>query len=78
MGNLPPAMPPPPPCMQCRTKGDNFLTCDQELSGDNVLSVAYAPAQGRLWVAWESGAGPTWRPAACSDYVEVDLKGKWW
>mmetsp|Transcript_45809 Transcript_45809/g.108090 ORF Transcript_45809/g.108090 Transcript_45809/m.108090 type:complete len:177 (+) Transcript_45809:3-533(+) len=66
------------------TKGRNFLTCDQELSGDNVMSIAYLPGPrgqnnnatslGSFYVAWESGASDTWRPAACSPYVRFDLE----
>ena len=61
------------------TKGDNFLTCDQPLTGDNVLSVLYAPAAKYFYVAWESGGVGSvdqWRPAACSPYVKIDLT-KW-
>lgn len=62
------------------TKGENFLTCNQQFTGDNVLSVAYAPGDrtdgnkaGRFFAAWESGAGASWRPAACSPFVRIDL-----
>ena len=62
------------------TKGENFLTCDQHFDGDNVLSIAYAPGErsngekfGHLFAAWESGAGPSWRPAACSPFVRIDF-----
>merc|ERR1712072_124661 len=60
-------------------KGENYYTCDQELNGDNTLSVSYAPGKrpnhpaGYLYVAWESGSGSTWRPAACSPYVYIDF-----
>jgi hypothetical protein len=55
-------------------KGDNYFSCDQ-LAGDNVMSIAYAPAVGggHFWVAFESGAGKTWRPASCSPYIRFDL-----
>jgi hypothetical protein len=72
-------------------KGDNYLTCDQELTGDNCLSVAYAPGPrggsgdgvakggkdvGHMFVAWENGGGPSWQPAGCSAYVKFDI-GRW-
>jgi hypothetical protein len=64
------------------TKGPNYLTCDQKLNGDNVLSVSYAPgprvkggsATGHFYAAWESGSGDNWRPAACSPYLRFDMK----
>jgi hypothetical protein len=61
-------------------KGPDFLTCAQPLYkyGDNVMSIAYAPAAQRMHVAWESGRGEAaWRPAACSPYVTVDLTKFW-
>jgi hypothetical protein len=83
----PPSLIPPPLYHHARQivatlgiKGDdgNFLTCAQPFTGDNVMSIAYQPAAGVLYVAWESGSGPTWAPACCSDYVRVALKGTWW
>lgn len=58
-------------------KGDNYLTCDQVLDGDNILSVAYVPGDGRAFVAWEVGTGSSWRPAACQPYLHIDLN-QWW
>ena len=40
----------------------------------NVLSVAYDPAALTAYVAWESGTGEDWVPAACNTYVAIDLK----
>ena len=58
------------------TKGANFFTCDQTLDGSNVMSIAYVPSvgAGHLYIAWETGSGATWLPAACSPYVLIDLK----
>jgi hypothetical protein len=44
-------------------KGDNYFSCDQ-LAGDNVMSISYAPAVGggHFYVAFESGSGKNWRP----------------
>lgn len=63
-------------------KGDNYFTCDQELAGDNTLSVTYAPGNrtavgesseyGYLYVAWESGS-VSWKPASCSTYIRIDM-----
>ena len=58
-------------------KGDDFFTCDQALSGDNVLSVVYVPGEKRCFVAWELGSGSQWRPAACAPYVAVNLTRFW-
>ena len=55
------------------TKGNNFLTCDQVLNGDNVLSVAYVPGEARFFVAWEDGSGSAWRPAACAPYLAFNI-----
>jgi len=62
------------------TKGENYNTCEQTLNGDNVMSIAYAPGQrlqnadkGHFFIAWETGSGTSWRPAACSPYLRVDL-----
>jgi hypothetical protein len=55
------------------TKGPNYYTCDQVLDGSNVLSVVYVPGERRFFVAWESGRGDTWRPAACSPYVSLNI-----
>ena len=62
-------------------KGVNYLTCDQDLDGDNIMSIAYAPGPrdgtttgvGHLYIAWESYSGAAWRPAACSPYVPIDF-----
>lgn len=64
-------------------KGVDFFSCNQDFRGDNVMSIAYAPgprasqqagSQGHFYIAWESGSGASWRPAACSPYVRIDLK----
>lgn len=56
------------------TKGNSHFTCDQDLSnGDNVLSVAYVPGDGKFFVAWEDRSGSAWRPAACAPYVTVNI-----
>ena len=41
--------------------------------GDNVISVVYAPAEGVMWPAWESGTAEQWMPAACNAYVQFDM-----
>jgi hypothetical protein len=62
-------------------KGENFLTCNQPLRGDNIMSIAYRPGAQRMYVAWErgsgTGAGGQWRPAACAPYVRLDMQ-RWW
>eukprot|EP01090_Pellita_catalonica_P001670 TRINITY_DN11432_c0_g1_i1.p1 TRINITY_DN11432_c0_g1~~TRINITY_DN11432_c0_g1_i1.p1 ORF type:complete len:519 (+),score=87.78 TRINITY_DN11432_c0_g1_i1:144-1559(+) len=61
-------------------KGVNYFTCAQDLQGDNVMSIAYAPGPrgkesplGHMYIAWEAGSGSEWRPAACAPYIRVDL-----
>jgi len=64
------------------TKGPNYMTCDvNTFTGDNVMSIAYAPGQrdgskGHFYIAWEqSGAKKeNWRPAACSPYIKIDME----
>lgn len=64
--------------------GDDWTVCDptQFKDGDNVMSIAYAPGprpgspEGYFFIAWESGGVHTnapWRPAACSQYVRIDM-----
>eukprot|EP00462_Mataza_sp_D1_P011077 CAMPEP_0175152558 /NCGR_PEP_ID=MMETSP0087-20121206/19184_1 /TAXON_ID=136419 /ORGANISM="Unknown Unknown, Strain D1" /LENGTH=525 /DNA_ID=CAMNT_0016439011 /DNA_START=17 /DNA_END=1594 /DNA_ORIENTATION=+ len=64
--------------------GPNPFVCDasQFSDGENVMSIVYAPglrkevvdgSQGYFFVAWESGSGSAWRPAACSRYVRFAL-----
>lgn len=63
------------------TKGDDYFSCDYtKFSGDNVMSISYAPGQrdssaGHFYIAWEQG-GDNWRPAACNPYVRIDFD-KW-
>lgn len=43
--------------------------------GANILSATFYPKDLTAYVAWESGTGvDAWTPAACSTYVEVNLK----
>jgi len=65
------------------TKGVDYFTCDQDFGhADNIMSIAYAPgprtpnapsSAGHMYIAWESGGGSSWRPAACSPYMMFDL-----
>jgi hypothetical protein len=43
------------------------------MSGD-IISIAYAPTDLTLAVAYESGSGPTWRPASYNTYYVFNLK----
>jgi len=56
------------------TKGKNFFSCDPSnfAKGENVMSIAYAPSDKRLYIAWEQG-GTQWRPAACNPFVLIDF-----
>jgi hypothetical protein len=58
------------------TKGADYFTCLPHGEGDNVMSIAYAPrvGGGHFYIAWESGSGASWQPAACSPYVRFDLQ----
>lgn len=58
-------------------KGEHPYVCRNNTDGSNILSVAFVPAQGVFYVAWEDGYLSTWRPAACNTYVRVDLKRFW-
>jgi len=42
--------------------------------GANILSATFYPKELTAYIAWESGTGETWTPAACSTYIEVNLK----
>lgn len=63
--------------------GDDWTVCDESQfgSGDNVMSISYAPGkrsanctgEGYFTMAWESGSGDNWRPAACSTFLEFRL-----
>eukprot|EP00050_Salpingoeca_kvevrii_P017702 m.67473 g.67473 ORF g.67473 m.67473 type:complete len:503 (-) comp7682_c0_seq2:947-2455(-) len=55
-------------------KGKHAHTCENNTDGSNVLSVAFAPTDMTVAVAWESNTGDTWRPACCSTYVQFDMK----
>ncbi len=44
------------------------------MSGD-IISIAYAPTDLDIAVAYESGSGPTWRPASSNTYYVFSLKG---
>lgn len=59
-------------------KSANYFSCDGPFTGDNVLSIAYAPQDGAgyAYVAFESASGHAWRPAACSPFVKFEL-AKW-
>ena len=55
-------------------KGPDYTQCLAPYEGgNNVLSVAFAPAAQTLYAAWEDGANTTWTPAACSPYVALDF-----
>jgi hypothetical protein len=56
------------------SKGSNFYECVTPFDGgSNILSVAYDPSNLLAYAAWESGAGDSWAPAACSTYLALDL-----
>lgn len=55
-------------------KGTDAYQCQDNTGGSNVLSVAFAPSDLVLAAAWERDSGAAWRPAACSDYLTIDLK----
>lgn len=55
--------------------GQDWTSCDGDYDkGTNVLSVAFDPANLELYAAWESGPKDDWAPAACSDYIHLDMK----
>ena len=58
---------------------ENSTCASYDGSNENILSAAAAPAVGAgvLVVAFENGSGDDWRPAACSDYVQVN-RAEWW
>lgn len=62
-------------------KGPDFLSCDpsQFAEGSHILSVVYLPevGSGHAYASWEDGHLQSWRPAACSTYVHLDL-ASWW
>ena len=44
-------------------------------NGWNILSATFHPKDLTAYVAWETGSGDDeWVPAACNDYIAVDLK----
>lgn len=55
-------------------KGKHAYQCENNTDGSNILSVAFAPTDGVVAVAWESGAKDGWRPACCSTYLQLDMK----
>lgn len=61
------------------TKGPDYFSCDpSNFSGDNVMSITYAPGprpsnpHGHVYISWEQ-SGQAWRPAACNPYVLIDF-----
>eukprot|EP00051_Salpingoeca_urceolata_P032044 m.14029 g.14029 ORF g.14029 m.14029 type:complete len:505 (+) comp4721_c0_seq1:1601-3115(+) len=54
-------------------KGKHAYQCQNNTDGSNILSVAFAPTDLHVAVAWESGAKDSWRPACCSSYLKLDL-----
>ena len=55
-------------------KGPNYQECDGNYDeGSNILSVAYHPGKLLIYAAFDNGMGEEWVPAACNQYVAVDL-----
>jgi len=55
--------------------GKDWMSCDGVYDGgSNVLSVAFDPSNLEIYAAWESGPKGNWAPAACSDYLHIDMK----
>lgn len=54
-------------------KGHEMTTCLNSTNGTNVLSVAFAPSEAVMAVAWERGVGDAWRPACCSSYLVLNM-----
>ena len=57
-------------------KGKTAYSCDSYADGSNIVSVTFHPGNQELWAAWENGSGSSWTPAACNNYVHIDLS-KW-
>lgn len=59
------------------SKGPDMYTCGGFPYNDaeNILSVAFDPTERKMYASWENGHGPDgWMPAACSTYLEIDMK----
>lgn len=57
-------------------KGDTAYHCQDAPVGSNIISATYHPGAQEMWASWENGSGSAWRPAACNNYVHVDMS-KW-